>query len=193
MKIEYVGRNCEVSDNVREHAEKKLSKATKFLGDPIEARLTFELEGHRHHVEVHLSHRHGVIDAIEEGGSWLDSVKAVLDKVERQARRGRKKHIDRRRRSPRSAGGVVEAWPVDVLERASFAQGTGAETSRAVTVPRVVKSSLIQIKPMSLDEAALQLETSEHDFVVFRDADTDEVNVLYRRKDSHYGLIAPEV
>ncbi|MGB6995373.1 MAG: sigma 54 modulation/S30EA ribosomal C-terminal domain-containing protein, partial [Thermoanaerobaculia bacterium] len=58
--------------------------------------------------------------------------------------------------------------------------------------PRIVKSSVLSIKPMSIDEAALQLEDSKNDFVVFRDAASDQVSVLYKRRDQNYGLISPE-
>ena len=60
-------------------------------------------------------------------------------------------------------------------------------------VPQVIKSTLLQIKPMTIDEAALQLESSKNDFFVFRDATSDRVSVLYKRRDNNYGLIAPEL
>jgi len=58
--------------------------------------------------------------------------------------------------------------------------------------PRIIKTSLLQIKPMSIEEAALRIDDSKNEFIVFRDAETDRVSVLYKRKDDHYGLIAPE-
>lgn len=70
---------------------------------------------------------------------------------------------------------------MDVLEASSIVSGQA---------PRVIKSSALSIKPMSLDEAALQLESSKNDFVVFRDSGSDEVNVLYKRRDKNYGLIS---
>jgi putative sigma-54 modulation protein len=71
---------------------------------------------------------------------------------------------------------------MEVLERESVGGGTP---------PRIIKSSRLEIKPMSLDEAALQLDASKNDFLVFRDAASDRVSVLYKRKDSNYGLIVP--
>jgi putative sigma-54 modulation protein len=180
MNIEIVGRNGDIGTATREHASKKLDKVLKFLEEPIDARFTFDADGHRHVVELHLAHRFGTLQGHSEGEGWTEAVNAVVDKVEKQARRGRERFQDRRRRAQRA--GDAASWPVDVVEKASV--GGGAR-------PRVIKSSLIQIKPMSLDEAAIELEASTHDFVVFRDAETDEVNVLYKRKDNHYGLIAP--
>ena len=88
--------------------------------------------------------------------------------------------MDKRRKADRNNG---NQWPVDVLEKASLSGGTE---------PRIIKSSVLSIKPMSLDEAALRLEGSQNDFLVFRDANNDQVSVLYKRKDSNYGLISPE-
>lgn len=184
MNIEIVGRSGEVDVATRELANKKLEKVLKFVEEPIEARFTFELDRHRHVVELHLAHRHGTLQSHEEAEGWTEAVNRVVDKTEKQARRGRERAQDRRRRAQRTPEQpwTGSSWPIDVVEKGSL--GTGGR-------PRIVKSSLLQIKPMSLDEAALALEASAHEFVVFRDAESDEVNVLYKRKDNHYGLIAP--
>ena len=96
----------------------------------------------------------------------------------------RKRYLDRRRRAARNAEDQ-SLWPVDVVERGSL----GGAGNGGI---RIIKSSLLRIKPMTIDEAALHLESSENGFVVFRAATHDRVSVLYRRKDEHYGLIAPE-
>lgn len=181
MNIEYVGRHYSIDDQMRSYAEDKLAKVLKFVDEPIDVRLTMETEKHRAIAELHLAHRHGVLQATEETEEMIDAVNLVVDKVEKQARRSRKKFIDKRRRADRVNGS--HHWPVDVLDHTTVSDDGG---------PRIIKSSHLQIKPMSLDEAALVLETSRNDFVVFRDAGSDRVNVLYRRKDSNYGLITPE-
>lgn len=178
MNVEFVGHNGDVPASGREHASKKVEKALKFLEEPIEARFTFDLDRHRHVVELHVAHRHGTLQAHGEAETWIDAINGVVERLERQAVRGKQRFLDRRRREQRNG----HAWPVDVVDKGSLA---------ADSPPRVIKSSLIQIKPMRLEEAALQLEGSEHGFVVFRDAETDEVNVLFKRKDHNYGLIAP--
>lgn len=179
MNIEYVSRNFDLDDPVREYAESKLGKVVKFLEEPIEMRLSLEREKHRHIAEVHVAHRFGVLQATDENPEMLDAINLVVDKVEKQARRSRKKFMDRRRRADRVNG---QQWPVDVLERGSIGEGR----------PRIIKSSTLSIKPMGLDEAALQLEGSSNDFVVFRDSKTDRVSVLYKRRDDNYGLISPD-
>lgn len=181
MNIEYVGRHVELNDRIRDFAEEKLEKVRKFLDEPVEARLTLEREKHRLLVDLHIAHRFGVLQGHEEADDLFDAVHDVVEKVEKQARRERKKFLAKRRRAGKAEGHAE--WPVDVLDRESI--GGGAR-------PRVVKSSSISIKPMTLDEAALQLEGSRNDFIVFRDATNQRLSVLYKRRDANYGLISPE-
>ena len=180
MNIDFLARNLELDNTIRDYTNDKLEKVSKFLDDPVEVHVTLEQEKHRSIAEVRISHRFGLIQAKEETDELLDSINLAVDKAEKQARRSRKKFIDKRRRADRDNG---HHWPVEVLEPASIAKGQS---------PRIIKSSVISIKPMSLDEAALHLEGSRNDFIVFRDVGSDEVNVLYRRRDKNYGLISAE-
>ena len=170
MNIDYVARNYPLDDQIRTYTSDKLQKVAKFLEDPVEIRVTLEHEKHRYIADLHVAHRFGVIKANEENDDMYDAINLAVDKTEKQARRSRKKFRDNQ-------------WPVEVLERASVGAGGS---------PRIVKKSVLSIKPMSIDEAALQLEDSKNDFVVFRDAASDEVSVLYKRRDQNYGLISPE-
>jgi putative sigma-54 modulation protein len=182
MNIEYVGRTHDIDDRLRELAEEKLKKLGRFLAEPVEARIELAVEKHRQVIDLHVSHRSGTLHANHEGHDLRETLTEALDSIQNQAQRGRKRDMDKRRRASRSAE-QESHWPVEVLDKGSVKGGEQ---------PRVIKSSRIQIKPMSIEEAALSLEDSEHDFVVFRDSLTDRVNVLFRRKDQHYGLIAPE-
>ena len=182
MQIDYVGRNYHPDDEVRSHVEDKLRKVVKFLAEPVEVRVTLEVEKHRHRAEVHVAHRFGVLQADQEMDSMLDALNLAVDKLEKQARRGRKKFMDSRRRAQRSNNG--HHWPLEIVEGASLQAGGGG--------PRVIANRLLEIKPMSIEEAALQLEESKNEFVVFRDSASDRVSVLYKRRDANYGLIAPE-
>ena len=170
MNIDYVARNYPLDDQIRTYTSDKLQKVAKFLEDPVEIRVTLEHEKHRYIADLHVAHRFGVIKANEENDDMYDAINLAVDKTEKQARRSRKKFRDNQ-------------WPVEVLERASVGAGGS---------PRIVKKSVLSIKPMSIDEAALQLEDSKNDFVVFRDAASDQVSVLYKRRDQNYGLISPE-
>ena len=182
MNIEYTGRNYQIDDRVRAYTEDKLQKLAKFVQEPVEIRVTLETEKHRQIAEIHVHHRLGVLQAKEETGDMLDAVNLAVDKVEKQARRSTRKMIDKRRRADHRVNGR-EAWPLAVVERASV--GAGGP-------PRVIRSSRLQIKPMSIEEAALQLDGGQDEFVVFRDSASDRISVLYKRKDNNYGLIEPE-
>lgn len=179
MNIEYVGRNYSLDDQIREYTEDHLQKVTKFLEEPVDVRVTLEVEKRRHLADVHVAHKLGVLQSREESGDMYDSIHAAMEKAEKQARRARKKLTGRKRK-----GNGVPDWPVDVVDRESLSQGEA---------PRIIRSSRLHIKPMSIEEAALQLDGSKNEFIVFRDATSNKVNVLYKRKDENYGLIAPEL
>lgn len=182
MNIEFVGRNFEIDDRVRGYAEGKLGKVTKFVQEPVEIRVTLESEKHRNIADLHVSHRHGVLKATEETADIYEAINQAVDKVEKQARRSKNRAVDRRRRAGRAATNG-QRWPLEVLDRESL--GSGAP-------PRIVKSTHLPIKPMTIEEAALWLESGKNEFVVFRDSTSDRVSVLYKRKDDNYGLIAPQ-
>ncbi len=179
MNIEYVARTYHLDDQIRSYAERKLEKLEKFVSEPVEIRVTLELEKHRHIAELHVAHRFGVLQATVETASMYDSINLAVDKMEKQARRASKKFKAKRRRADRQNG---QAWPVEVIAGDSVESGE----------PRILRSSRLAIKPMSIEEAALRLRTSKNEFVVFRDSGTDRVSVLYRRKDENFGLISPE-
>lgn len=183
MNIELTGRHINLDDEIKTFAEKKLHKIEKFLEEPVEMHLILDAEKLRKIAELHITHRFGVLQATEEAEDLHDAIHAVVETATKQARRARKKFIDQRRRADR----VVEEeshWPVEVLDRETF----GGEDR-----PRVIKTHRLPIKPMTLEEASQALETSKNEFFVFLDASTERVNVLYRRKDENFGLIAPEI
>lgn len=179
MNIEYVGRNYSLDDRIREYTEDKLHKVTKFLEEPVDVRVTLEVEKRRNLADLHVAHKLGVLQSREESADMYEAIHAAVEKAEKQARRARKKLTDRKRK----ANGIPE-WPVDVVDRASLDRGEK---------PRVIRSSRLHIKPMSVEEAALQLDGSKNEFIVFRNATSTKINVLYKRKDDNYGLIAPEL
>jgi putative sigma-54 modulation protein len=180
MKIEIVGRNVPVDDRLRQRVEKKLAKLAKFLSEPIEARVTLSLEKHLHVAEIYVSHRDGSLRATEEAeGHLIEALDLAIENIQNQGRRTGDKQKDGKRRRDRGD----HRWPVDILESGSVGSGG---------VPLVIESTHLRIKPMTVEEAALALESAEDGFVVFRDAGSDRVSVLYRRKDKNFGLIAPE-
>lgn len=180
MQIDYVSRNFKLDDHLRDYAASKLGKLSRFLDEPVEVKVTLEQEKYRQIAELHVAHRHGLLQATGETEEMRDTINLVVDKIEKQARRSRKKYKDKRRRADRVNG--QPHWPVEVLERGTL----------GAAEPRIIKSSKLSIKPMGLEEAALQLDGAKNDFVLFRDTRTDRVCVLYKRKDENYGLISPD-
>lgn len=178
MKIDFTGRHFAVDEQVREFAESKLEKLVKFLDEPVDVQVILEVEKRRQIAELNVTHRHGSLQATEAADEMLDAIHAVVEKAEKQARRGRKKFMDKRRRVRNN-----HQWPLEVLEASSFGSGTR---------PRVIKTTSLPIKPMTIEEAAMELERSKNGFFVFLDSTDERVSVIYRRKDNHYGLIAPE-
>jgi putative sigma-54 modulation protein len=181
MQFDWVSRHYRPDPALRAEIEGRLGKLERLLAAPVEMRVTLEKEKHRESVDLHVAHRHGVLQARAEGDAMREAARQAIDTLHEQARRTRKRTLDRRRRPPRP-NGQEHHWPLDVVEKDSLTGGG----------VRVIRSSLLRIKPMTVEEASLELENSEHGFVVFRDGATQRVNVLFLRKDGHYGLIAPE-
>lgn len=179
MKIDFTGRRYEADDQLKSYAEDKLQKLAKFLGEPVDVQVVLEVEKRRQIAELHLSHRHGLLQATEAAEEMRDAIHAIVEKAEKQARRAHKKFNDKKRRNHHRD----YQWPLEVLEGTSVGLG---ET------PRVIKTSTLPIKPMTIEEATLELDRSKYEFFVFRDSTTERVSVIYRRKDDNYGLIAPE-
>lgn len=183
MNIEFQSRNFELDDKIREYAHRKLEKVTRFLEEPIEIRVTLQGTKHGSIADLHVSHRHDLLQVEETADEMRDAVNLAVDKAQTVARRSRKKFQGRRRRADRRTNGH-HAWPIEVVERDSLGDDEG---------PRIIETTELTIKPMTLEEAALGLDGSPHQFLVFRNAANDRVSVLYKRSDSNYGLISPEL
>ncbi len=183
MNIEFVGRHVQLDERIRSHAAEKIAKVAKFLKEPIEVHVTLDAEKSRQIAELRIAHRHGSLHAREENHDLLEAVGLAIESLEEQAKRGRKRAVDKRRRANRAVAARND-WPVEILAGESVGQGGP---------PRIVETTSLEIKPMTLDEAALALDAARQEFVVFRDAENERVNVLYRRKDGNYGLVSPEL
>jgi putative sigma-54 modulation protein len=185
MQIEFVARNVAFDDGLRAEVKQRLAAAGRLLLEPVDVRVVLEGgagEKHRFAAELHLSHRGGNLHARAESTDLAASVAEAAVAVVEQARRGRQKRVDRRRRASRREANRRH-WPVDVVARASVGNGR----------PEIVRSSRIEIEPMTLGEAAARLERSRNEFYVFLDSESERLSVLYKRRDEHYGLIAPEL
>jgi len=174
MKIEFTGRQTEIPDEVRRVAERKLQKVGKLLPSLTRAHVILSADKHRQVAEVSVHSRHLDLAAVEVTTNPRLSVAGALDKLLRQAQRQRAKRRERKgSASPRLAPPAAERG------------GDGAS-------PRVVRARRVAVRPMTLEEAALEVSGRTEGVLVFRDAATERVGVLFRRKDGNLGLIEPE-
>jgi putative sigma-54 modulation protein len=173
MRLSVKGRNLEITEPLRRYAEEKVQRLSKYLEHIVAANVVLAVEKHRQIAEVTLRVRDLTIRAEESTADLYSAIDLVTEKLERQILRYKERIVDRTgpRVGPES-------------------QAVGAASAEAE--PRVVKTKRFAVKPAEVDEAILQMNLLGHSFYVFRNARTDEVNVVYRRKDGHYGLIEPE-
>ena len=172
MKISIFGKNIEVSDYLENIVNKKNRKLDKFFSDETEAVVTLAVEHNRHIAEVTIPYDGGVIRAEEVTGDMYASIDNVINKIEKQVHKFRKR-IEKDHRA-----NIFSSEEIDYEEEEE--QG-----------PRIVRVKQFDIKPMSEEEAMLQIELLGHSFYVFENAETGSINVLYRRNDGNYGLIEP--
>lgn len=187
MDLVIKGKNMDVTESLKDYAHQKISRITKILDGIIDAQVEFNVIKNKsvqsnQIVEVTLHLSGGVIRAEEAKDNMYAAIDLVTDKLERQLRRfkGKHNHIDR----VKTSAGVLEfETAVSVVEPEEFTEESDT--------PQIVRNKQITVEPMRAEEAARQMELLGHDFYVFRNQETKELNVLYHRRDGHYGLIEP--
>ena len=179
MNINVVFRHMETTEALKQYAIEKVSKIKKYIDAPIEVHVVLSVEKFRHIAEVTFSINGFVVKGQEETEDMYAAIDMVMDKIERQVR----KYKDRLK-NKRGAGSAGEKMRVkmDVVS---------VDHNLTDTIPQVIKSTNFSIKPMSVDEAIMQMNLIDNDFLVYRNDSNNEVNVIYRRKDGNYGLIEP--
>ena len=190
MPTTITGRNFEVTPDIRSLLEKKLAKIEdKLFADVIDVRCVLQVEKYRNICEILIvGKEHDVKSVQESGESMQDAINAAIDHLKRQAQKNRKKIRDHHRKDGNhvKAEQAVTDWTVQVLEPGRLRE-TGDHNR-----PRIIKTNNLPIRPMSIEEAALRLDDSKNEFIVFRDIDRDKVSVIYKRQDGNLGLISPE-
>jgi putative sigma-54 modulation protein len=181
MNIEITGRQIEVTPALREFTADKLRKLEKLLDGPLEVHVVLAVEKHRHMAEIQVKGRTGVFSGTEETGDLYASISEVADKLERQALKHKEKVTGRKRR-------VGTRLPEAALAIENEAEREAVEEGPA----RILPSERYRLKPLAPEDAVLELEATGEDLLVFRDASTYRVNVVYRRKDGNFGLVDPE-
>ena len=177
MKFEYTGRHVEVSPAIRRHVEEHFKKLDHIFTDStLNTHVIIDVEKNRQIAEIIVHWRDHTLTAKETNADMYMALTRSIAKIEKQAIKLKKKIIDRKQGGQSTAriapepDGYLEATPGP---------------------PRIIAARRYSVKPMTAEEAALRLSGESDQFLVFRDADTERLGVLYKRKDGNYGLIEP--
>lgn len=178
MNIAFTFKNFEPSDHLKKYARRRFEKLGKFLhyGGKTEVQVGMSVENFRHKIDVTLVSDYLNLSATEKSEDMYATVDLVYDKLAAQVKKHAEKNKDHRRTE------AIGALREDIF---SYAEG---DSGRERTI---VGTDHFRPKPMDVDEAALQLDSLDYDFLVFLNAETERINVIYRRKNGDFGLIDP--
>jgi putative sigma-54 modulation protein len=175
------GKNLEVTDALRQYAEKRSKKLKKFFPEmDVSVDVVLGIERELHIAEVTLQVQNLLIRGESKTDDMYASIDASMDRVERQLLR-HKTRLQKRFQGSLKLGEINSG---------SLKQAFGENDGN---LPKLVRTKRFNVKPMDTEEAVMQMELLGHDFFVFLDAETEQVNVLYRRRDGNFGLIEPEI
>jgi putative sigma-54 modulation protein len=196
MNITVTGRHMEMTDALKAYIHTGLEKVESHFDNAFEADVVLDVEKHRHIAEINL-HTNGVrIHSKEESADMYASVDAALAKIEKQARKYKdriNRHQPRTAREARDYHHAIISMDSAAEAEAAVEEALESADTAVAIAHRVVHREKLSMKPMSVEEATMQLELVEDQpFLVFSNADTSEVNVLYSREDGTFGLIEPK-
>lgn len=162
-------RHMDLTENLKAYAEEKIGKFSKYLGNITEATVTLSVEKYRHKTEVLMKVNGLMIQAESITADMYSSIDEVVEKLERQVKKYKEKISSHRKgKKTEAAAGAAETSP-----------------------PMIIKRKFYDTKPMSVDEAAMNMDLLKRPFFVFTNASSGDINVLYKRNDGHLGLIEP--
>jgi putative sigma-54 modulation protein len=183
MQITVTGRHFEITEPLRQHVETKTAKLGRYTDSISDVHVVLSVEKHRHLAEITLQANGTPIRGLEEKHDMYQAFDTVIEKIERQVKRLKERGSKRKGRTgSKEVSTMIEAETI-AEERIE------AEPS---SQPRVIRSPKMAVKPMSVDEAAMQMGLSDAEFLAFLNSETDQMNVMYKRRDGNYGLIEPE-
>ena len=183
MNIDIAGRHVEITRALRSFVEDKLRKLESLLDGPSKAHVVLAIEKHRHLAEIQVKSRTALLSGAKETEDLKASINEVVERLEGQARKHKEKLRGNKKRQGRKIAAAEEA-PVP-RRRSKPQPATDARTP-------LVQSERYRLKPLSAEDAAMELEDSGGDLLVYRDARTYRVNVVYRRRDGNFGHVDPE-
>ncbi len=176
MKFEFSGRHIEVTPALKAHVEDHFKRIDHiFNGKPIKAHVIIEVERGRHRSEILVNWRNDALTANSTSADMYKSLSDSISKIEKQALKLKNKVIDRAHKATKA--GTIAQQNEEVIP-----------TARAT---RIISAKRYAVKPMTADEAAMELMAEENQFLVFRNAENERLSVIYKRKDGNYGLIQP--
>ena len=186
MQIHITGRQVAITPALRKYAEEKLKKVEKLLGGPIEVHVVLSVEKRRHHAEIQVKSRNALLSGKHETEDLYASIGEVALKLERQALKHKEKLTNRKKRGARE---VAASFPaIEPPDKPSRPAKAGA----APRAPRILPIDRYRLKPLSAEDAAMELDSTGGDLLVYRDDQTYRVNVVYRTRTGNFGLVDPE-
>jgi putative sigma-54 modulation protein len=174
MNIHYTARQATLTPEIKAYCEKRLGRLKGLIGDVLDVNVILIVQKNRNKAEINVRAKGGGLVVVEETMDMMDSLNRAFDNLEKKVRKERVKGRDKRRR-----GGRERKVLVPVLE--------APEPEK-----RVIRSQHFSLKPMSIEEAIIQIDIRSKEVFLFRREGSEEWAVIYRRKDGHYGLVEPE-
>ncbi len=174
MKYTITGRNIEVTESLKAAIQEKIGKLERYFSQDAVAQITLSVEKSRQIIEVTIPVKGGIIRAEQSNSDMYASIDLVEEAIESQLKKYKNKLIDK------------------YQDKKNFSKEFIEQDAEEEEDIRIVKTKRFDFKPMDPEEACMQMELLGHTFFVFTNADTDQTNVVYKRKNNTYGLIEPE-
>ncbi len=176
MKISIRGSKIDITDAMKEYATEKLKKLEKYVESPedISATVMVKIPNHLHKVEITIPMKSVILRAEEEQEDFYAAIDVLIDKLERQIRKNKTRLQTKKIKE-------AKEFAFDYIESIPEEEDT-----------KILKRKRVEVKPMHEEEAILQMELLGHQFYLYKDADTNQATVVYKRKDGNYGIIEAE-
>jgi putative sigma-54 modulation protein len=174
MNIHYTARQATLTPEIKAYCEKRLGRLKGLVGDVLDVNVILIVQKNRNKAEISLRAKGGGLVVVEETLDMMDSLNRAFDNLEKKVRKERVKGRDKKRRGGRERKILVPAAEAPEHEK------------------RVIRSQYFSLKPMSIEEALIQIDIKSKEVFLFRREGAEEWAVVYRRKDGHYGLVEPE-
>lgn len=179
MQIDITFKNMESSDALKDYAFKRLSKMERYIDRTGEAHIVLSIEKRRHIADVTFTVDGALINAVEITEDLYAAIDMVMDKLERQIKKHKQKIQDKKDKKSQAKAPQEET-------AAPSPKTQGAR-------PRVIREKNYFVKPMSLDEAILQLDLDPSNFIIFQNTESNQINLLYKRQDGNISLVEPQL